>query len=95
MTSTLLRNCTAHIDLNIVDDKGNTVLHYACRRGATICVLTLLKEGSDLEPKNDLGNTPFAIALQSLHSDLGAFLINKNCEPNTLIWKEVPIANAP
>ena len=49
--------------LAVVDRTGNTLLHYACMAGATICAMSLIQSGSDVTRTNLIGNTPFAMAL--------------------------------
>lgn len=49
--------------LGIADRTGNTVLHYACMAGATICAMNLISAGCDTRKLNDIGNSPFSMAL--------------------------------
>ena len=45
------------------DRTNNTILHYACMVGATICTLTLINYGFDPKAVNLIGNSPYAMAL--------------------------------
>jgi ankyrin repeat protein len=47
---------------NQTDEYGNTPLHYACRMGNVEIVKLLLKQGSDVNVKNEFGSTPLFYA---------------------------------
>lgn len=64
-------------NLKIIDNLGRNVLHYACIRGATISVLTLLDKKVDHAVKDYSGTTPFGYALKNGHEDLCIFMIQK------------------
>jgi ankyrin repeat protein len=52
-------------DVKVRDKKGNTALMFACKRGLTEIALDLIKRGSDITAKNEVGETP-----ESLCSEL-------------------------
>lgn len=49
--------------LTVADRTGNTLLHYACMAGSTICAMKLIQEGANVHQTNSIGNSPFAMAL--------------------------------
>lgn len=51
------------IDVKVKDVFGNTPLHYASQRGATICAMSLINVGSDVLVKNNEQNTSLAYAI--------------------------------
>ena len=50
-------------DYDQKDRSDNTLLHYACMAGATICTLTLINYGFDTNSLNLIGNSPYSMAL--------------------------------
>ncbi|KAI1886896.1 hypothetical protein AGOR_G00200500 [Albula goreensis] len=50
------------VDVNAVDYKGNTALHYACQRKSHRLVPLLLEKNADVSIKNKNGETPLDIA---------------------------------
>jgi uncharacterized protein len=55
---------------------GFTALHYAAREGCTACVANLLAAGADPDSEDPDRETPLLLALQNLHFDTAAVLIN-------------------
>ncbi|XP_062859259.1 ankyrin repeat domain-containing protein 22 [Trichomycterus rosablanca] len=51
-----------NVDINAVDYKGNTALHYACRCKSHRIISLLLRENANISVKNNDGETPFDIA---------------------------------
>ncbi|GMT12326.1 hypothetical protein PFISCL1PPCAC_3623, partial [Pristionchus fissidentatus] len=51
---------------------GNSALHHAARADANICVVSMLAKGSEVDRKNEDGNSPLALAL--LHKSPAAAL---------------------
>ncbi|XP_060795744.1 ankyrin repeat domain-containing protein 22 [Neoarius graeffei] len=51
-------------DINAVDYKGNTALHYACQRKSHRLVLLLLEANADISIQNNDGETPLDIAIR-------------------------------
>ena len=56
-------------DVNAVNDLGETALHGAAFRGANIVVEYLVEQGATLDPKDQNGWTPWAIANGFSYSD--------------------------
>lgn len=50
------------VDVNAVDYKGNTALHYACKMRSTKIVPLLMEKTADLTIKNQDGESPLDIA---------------------------------
>lgn len=55
---------------------GFTALHYAARDGCAQCVEVLLKAGADPDSEDPDRETPLLLALENLHFDTAAVLIN-------------------
>jgi len=55
---------------------GFTALHYAAREGCTACVQNLLAAGADPDSEDPDRETPLLLALQNMHFDTSAVLIN-------------------
>jgi len=45
------------------DNSDNTLLHYAAKEGNLDLIELLIKEGADIDAKNDDNKTPFELAL--------------------------------
>jgi ankyrin repeat protein len=67
----------AGYDLNMQDVDGNTVLHFACKEGTTLSVLTMVKAGAKLDIQNKVRNTPLAEALLAGRSQLCIYLLQE------------------
>ncbi|KAM4703927.1 ankyrin repeat domain-containing protein 22 [Rhinophrynus dorsalis] len=52
----------SRVDINAVDYKGNTALHYACKMKSQATVTLLLTAGADQRIRNKDGDTPLDIA---------------------------------
>ena len=74
-------------DLNFQNNKGNTVLHYACANGSTLSVLSMIKEGAKLDIKNNDKNTPFALALLNNNTQLCICLLQE-CDANQFTYSK-------
>ncbi|MEO5922797.1 MAG: ankyrin repeat domain-containing protein [Bryobacteraceae bacterium] len=55
---------------------GFTALHYAAREGCTACVANLLAAGADPDTEDPDRETPLLLAIQNMHYDTSAVLIN-------------------
>ncbi|KAF8788729.1 Poly [ADP-ribose] polymerase tankyrase like protein [Argiope bruennichi] len=77
----LLTGSMAKETIEIPDDFGRTVLHYAAYRGATICVMHLSKSFSNLDAKDKDGNTAFGLAVKNGHFSSALMLLQTgaNC----------------
>ena len=51
-------------DVNIRDNFGHTVLHYATKPGCTKCVSMLIKAGVDVNIKNEVGRDALSVSLR-------------------------------
>ena len=61
------------VDVNAMNEAGNTALHYAASRGLDSVVEFLVSRGARLDVKNDSGQTPLAMtATQGSRLDRGA-----------------------
>ena len=58
ITSQNTRNDTPPTHLTAVDEEGQTLLHYACRKGNTSLTTNLLEAGADPTVQDSHGNTP-------------------------------------
>jgi len=84
------------VDVNAINDKGNTALHGAAVRGANQIVQFLFDNGAKLDVKNKTGRTPLDLALgvggvantggSGVHEDTGA-LIKKLMQQRTAASK--------
>jgi ankyrin repeat protein len=55
---------------------GFTALHYAAREGCAACVQNLLTAGADPDSEDPDRETPLLLALQNMHFDTAAVLVN-------------------
>ena len=55
---------------------GFTALHYAAREGCAACVQNLLTAGADPDSEDPDRETPLLLALENLHFDTAAVLVN-------------------
>ena len=55
---------------------GFTALHYAAREGCAACVANLLAAGADPDSEDPDRETPLLLALQNMHFDTAAVLVN-------------------
>ncbi|KAI1702840.1 ankyrin repeats (3 copies) domain-containing protein [Ditylenchus destructor] len=73
------------------DKFGNTALHYAAKRGANICIVTLLRHGFDVNEKNLVKNTPLALAVLAKHESVALTLIQAKADITAKIFSESDI----
>lgn len=62
-------------DLAVQDKMGNTVLHFACEIGATICALSLINHKANPMAVNMIGNSPYSLALAAGQQQICTFMI--------------------
>jgi len=66
----------SHAFVNSRDKKsGNTAMHIACRNGNFEVVEFLLESGAEVDCLNIFGVTPFFLALEGLHKNIGQLLM--------------------
>ncbi len=66
------------IDINQVDNAGNTALHLACQKNNISGVKFLLLLGADTKIKNKEGKTPFSVSIsQNYYNKVARFLLKK------------------
>ncbi|GFT42008.1 poly polymerase tankyrase [Nephila pilipes] len=77
----LLTGSMAKETIEIPDQFGRTVLHYAAYRGATISVMHLSKNFTNLDTKDKDGNTAFGLAVKNGHFSCALMLLQRgaNC----------------
>ncbi|GFR16104.1 poly polymerase tankyrase [Trichonephila clavata] len=67
--------------ITVADKFGRTVLHYASYRGATISVMHLSKNFTNLDGEDEDGNTAFGLAVKNGHFSCALMLLQRgaNC----------------
>ncbi len=65
------------VDINGRDLTRNTPLHLACKCGATLCVITMIKAGAKLDAQNDRHNTPVGCAFLKRKVGLCVYLLQE------------------
>lgn len=74
------------VDLSIADNFGNTILHYAAQRGASISSMAIIEKNPNLvNSKNKEGNTPFGYSLIFGHPNYSVILMQKNININDYV----------
>lgn len=68
--------------LNVVDVRGRTPLHWACDRGDAYSVEALVNAGADLNVKDDFGSTPLILAASSGNTTIIERLLEGGAEVN-------------
>jgi hypothetical protein len=53
--------------IDAVDEFGQTPLHRAALRGATVCCMHLIQRGADINRQDDNGNTPLGMTVFEKH----------------------------
>eukprot|EP00899_Mesostigma_viride_P016556 jgi/Mesvir1/24901/Mv22121-RA.3 len=64
------------------DEKGNTALHDACRKGCMDVVKYLVAAGANMEARNENGSTPLSLACTSGHLETVLHLITNGADVN-------------
>ena len=79
----LVKNLIDHgTDVNVKDDKGNTVLHIVARNGNWELVKWLIDHGSDVNAKDKDGKTVFRFAVEKGNLELVKWLIEHGVDVN-------------
>lgn len=73
------------INLNLVDKHQRTALHWAAKRGATICSLYLIERGVELDKEDYDNNTALGIGVKHGHFDYAIMLIQKKASVKHLV----------
>lgn len=73
-------------DINIKDDKGSTILHYAAESGNIDLVRVIMnnKNFVDIDVEDNNGYTPLHLAIQKDKSEMAQFLIEKGASANKM-----------
>lgn len=66
---------------------GWTALLLASRQGCLECVQALLDAGADIDLANPEGVSPLLIAAMNLHFDVGAYLLQRDANPDKWDWR--------
>ena len=91
MVSLFLSHLSAD-QVNEQDNNKSTALHYACRKGAIISTMALIKHGGNLEIKNSMNNTPIAECLIYKKPDLAVYLLNQ-CDIAQKVYTKIMVEN--
>lgn len=63
------------VDVDCFCDNGQTILHFACRRGWLQVVKSAVSKGCNLNAKDFIGRTPLMVAVDNAHSSVVEYLI--------------------
>ncbi|XP_078675989.1 poly [ADP-ribose] polymerase tankyrase-like isoform X2 [Branchiostoma floridae x Branchiostoma belcheri] len=66
--------------IDTADEFGQTPLHRAAFRGATICCLHLVEKGANIDKKDLEGNSPLSLAVKGGHISCAIMLIQKGAD---------------
>ncbi|XP_070180050.1 poly [ADP-ribose] polymerase tankyrase-like isoform X2 [Littorina saxatilis] len=72
------------------DSSGDTPLHKAAAKGATICCMHLLQRRAQIDRKNAMGNTPLTLAVRSQKDSCAIMLLQQGANVNDEIIISVP-----
>ncbi|XP_073427452.1 acyl-CoA-binding domain-containing protein 6 isoform X1 [Dendrobates tinctorius] len=70
------------IDVNVTDDEGRSLLHWACDRGRTEMVSILLFHNADINMQDAEGQTPLHYASACEFSDIVDLLLDHGADPS-------------
>jgi len=71
-----------YIDVNFIDDKGRSSLHFASASGKTEVVKFLLSRGANPNISDERGNFALHLAATGNHGDIVALLLNAGTNVN-------------
>ncbi|MDR1694012.1 MAG: ankyrin repeat domain-containing protein [Lactobacillaceae bacterium] len=66
------------------DEKGCTALHKACEEGLNDRVMQLIKDGYDVNARDNSGRTPLSIAIEKGNDELVIMLIGRGADVSSL-----------
>ena len=72
------------VEIDAVDNFGNTALHYACNNSDCQTALKLIEGGTEVNLKNREGETPLGKAAESGHAELTETLLKHNAHVNAV-----------
>ncbi|MEG4984677.1 ankyrin repeat domain-containing protein [Microcoleus sp. BR0-C5] len=72
------------LDINAIDQSGNTPLHLAVDRGSQDIAELLIANGARVNVRNENGQTPLYRAIAIGHNDIAALLINNGTDVNNI-----------
>ncbi|XP_075038380.1 acyl-CoA-binding domain-containing protein 6 isoform X2 [Mixophyes fleayi] len=73
---------TGAIDVNVADDEGRSLLHWACDRGRTELVSILLFHNAHINMQDDEGQTPLHYASACEFTDIVDHLLDHGADPS-------------
>lgn len=83
--SNLFEQILSFVDVNVVDNYGETPLHQACSRGSLTSAQFLLDHKALVNPINNIQETPLSKAKQIAHPELCQLLIEKGAESGDVL----------
>ncbi|MEG4517237.1 MULTISPECIES: ankyrin repeat domain-containing protein [unclassified Microcoleus] len=72
------------LDINAIDQSGNTPLHLAVDRGSQDIAELLIANGARVNVRNENGQTPLYRAIAIGHNEIAALLINNGTDVNNI-----------
>ena len=72
------------LDINAIDESGNTPLHLAVDRGSQDIAELLIANGASVNARNEKGQTPLYRAIAIGHNEIAALLINNGTDVNNI-----------
>ncbi|XP_067142710.1 poly [ADP-ribose] polymerase tankyrase-like isoform X2 [Centruroides vittatus] len=85
----LLTNAMGSVPLEIVDNYGQTPLHRAAFRGATISCMHLASKMKNIDIRDKEGNTPLGLAVMNSHESCTLMLLQKGCSCTADLIKNI------
>lgn len=73
---------TGAIDVNVADDEGRSLLHWACDRGHTELVSTLLFHNAHINMQDSEGQTPLHYAAACEFAEIADLLLDHGADPS-------------
>merc|ERR1712137_201532 len=83
------------MDVNSLNDDGETPLHWACKVGSTEIVKYLLTHGASINAMDENGDTPLHWAAEENHTEVAELLLKHKANLNSKnILRETPYLKA-